>query len=65
MFMHKTFSEVADIIYKKFGAILVGVETSTTKKQLLRSGSFVKSKSSKEPGAVEFSQLLLAATDYV
>ena len=65
MFIDKKFSEVANIIYTKLGAILVGVETSTTRQQQLRPGSFVKSKSSNAKGLVEFSQLLLATTDHV
>ena len=65
MFLHKRFDEVANIIYDRFGAILVGMETSTTSEQLLRTGSFVKTMSPGEADTVQFSQLLMATMDYV
>ena len=64
VFIGMTYAAVADIIYKKFGATLVGVERSVTTVELLRTGSFVKSRASHCTQPVEFSQLMLATTDY-
>lgn len=65
MFIGKTFGDVAELIYNRFGAILVGVEKTTSRQEFLRSGSFVKSPSAQTLDGVEFSQLHLATTDYV